>query len=66
MCAICKLRKGKLSVSFSEAVWFIEHQWELGPICFECEQFLKGILETKLKEEGIGQADFGSVRKTDQ
>ena len=58
-CKMCKLTRGPnaQSFNFAEAVWMIENRFELG-LCYQCGNFFKKILETSLKEEGIGQADF--------
>lgn len=61
MCCLCKIRQEKQSVSFVEAVWMVENQWQL-ELCYACQNFLKTILEPSLKEEGVGQADFTGVR----
>lgn len=59
MCQLCRLKNQ--SISFSEAVWFIERRFQL-QACYACHERLKKILETSLKEEGVGQADFTSIR----
>lgn len=62
MCEQCHLREPTpQTFSFEEALWITKHSIELR-LCYQCQNFFKGILQSKLKEQGVGQADFTSVR----